>query len=73
MRRGIEHEHGFDSTWTENQTVSSTGVALTVSDDADEEVTINPVGKAFKLFESGSSDSLAFMYRTSVGVLHNEL
>jgi len=36
-------------------------------------MTVNPVGKSFKLFESGSSDSLAYMYETSVGVLENKL
>lgn len=73
MRRALERDHGAGTAWSGNEDVSSTGVALTITDADGEELTVNPVGKAFKLFESGSSDSLAFMYETSVRVLQNEL
>lgn len=73
MRRAIERDHGAGTAWTGGEAVSSTGVALSITDDEGEELTINPVGKAFKLFESGSVDSLAFMYETSVGVLQDEM
>jgi len=73
MRRGLERDHGADTEWTTDESVSSTGVALAVTAPGGEGMTINPVGKSFKLFESGSSDSLAYMYETSVGVLENKL
>ncbi|MFC7195835.1 hypothetical protein ACFQL4_16370 [Halosimplex aquaticum] len=73
MRRALEGDHGASTVWTDDESVSSTGVALTVTDEGGDSMTVNPVGKAFKLFESGSSDSIAFMYQTTVGVLQNEL
>lgn len=73
MRRGLERDQGASTAWSANEEVPSTGVALTVADDRGEEMTVNPVGKAIKLSDSDSSDSLAFVYEASVGVLQNEL
>ena len=73
MRRGLERDHGADTERTADESVSSTGVALAVTAPGGEGMTINPVGKSFKPFESGSSDSFAYMYETSVGVLENKL
>jgi len=73
MRRALERNHGASAVWNEDADVSSTGVALTVTVDDDEKMTVNPVGKTFKLFESGSSDSLEFMYETTVAVLQDQV
>ena len=73
MRRGLERDHGADAEWTVDESVSSTGVALAVTAPGGEGMTVDPIGKSFKLFESGSSDSLAYIYETSVGVLENKL
>jgi len=72
MRRAFERDHDASVRWSDGTDVSSTGVALTV-EVGEEEVTVNPVGKAFKLFENGSEDSLAFMYQTSAAVLQGDL
>jgi len=72
MRRAFERDYGARATWSEGADVSSTGVALTVAAGEDE-ITVNPVGKTFKLFENGSEDSLAFMYQTSGAVLQGDL
>lgn len=73
MHRGLGRDHGADTEWTVDESVSSTGVALAVTAPGGERMTINPVGESSKLFESGSSDGLAYMYETSVGVLENKL
>lgn len=72
MRHGLERDHDAETAWIDGASTSSTGLALAVTGD-DGEMTVNPVGKAFKLFRAGSEDSLAFMYRTTVGVLDDEL
>lgn len=73
MRSGFERDHGASTAWSDGQGVSSTGVALTVTAPDGGEITVNPVGKVFKLFENGSEDSVAYMYRTSVAAMNDEL
>lgn len=73
MRRGFERDHDATTEWVTDESVSSTGVALSVASPDGNEMTVNPAGKAFKLFENGESDSIAFMYQTSVAAMQDEL
>jgi hypothetical protein len=69
IRQALERDHGASTAWSEARDISSTGVALTITAVDGKEITVNPVGKAFKRFESGSSDSLEALYRTTTSVL----
>lgn len=74
MRRALEVDLPVRTEWADGGGISSTGVALRIdSTDDDEGASVNPIGKAFKLYESGSTDSLAFMYQTTRQVVGDEL
>jgi hypothetical protein len=67
IRHGLERSLPVTVTWETDEEISSTGVVLAVTtDEADGTLTINPVGKAFKLFRSGEAERLADLYETCV-------
>lgn len=73
MRYWFEQDHDMGTSWV-SADISSTGVALQISPDEDGDgVTVNPVGKALKLYESGESDSIAFMYESTEAIVQDEL
>jgi hypothetical protein len=87
MRHGLERESyahdGSDGAtrgvsvtvdWGVDEEISSTGVVLRITTaDADGALTVNPVGKTFKLYRSGAGDSLAGLYETCLAVVEREL
>ena len=67
IRHSLERAMPVTVTWGTDEEISRTGVVLVVTTaEADGTLTVNPVGKAFKLFRSGESERLADLYETCV-------
>ncbi len=74
MGRMLESEYPVETTWSADSDISSTGVVLTVrGTETGKEASVNPVGKAFKLFDAGNEDSMAFMYRSVERIVEDDL
>jgi hypothetical protein len=74
MRHGLERELPVTVEWGTDEEISRTGVVLRITTaDADGALTVNPVGKAFKLFQSGDSERLADLYETVLAVVEREI
>jgi hypothetical protein len=74
MRDGLERELPVTVEWGTDDDISTTGVVLRITTaDADGALTVNPVGKAFKLFESGESERLADLYETGLRVVREQV
>ncbi|MFC5368912.1 hypothetical protein [Salinirubrum litoreum] len=74
MRHGLERELPVTVEWGTDDDIATTGVVLQITTaDADGALTVNPVGKAFKLFESGTEESLADLYETVLAVVDREI
>jgi hypothetical protein len=74
MRTGLERELPVTVAWGADEEISTTGVVLRVtSPEADGSLTVNPVGKVFKLYESGQSERLADLYETVLRVVARDL
>lgn len=74
MRHGLERELPVTVEWATDDEISTIGVVLQITTaDADGALTVNPVGKTFKLFESGDSERLADLYETCLEVVGREV
>ncbi|MFY4812100.1 hypothetical protein ACOJIV_05220 [Haloarcula sp. AONF1] len=74
MARMLESEYPVETEWSAGDEISSTGVVLTVrGTETGAEASVNPVGKALKLFDSGNEDSIAFMYQTVERIVEDDL
>jgi hypothetical protein len=74
MREGLERELPVTVAWATDEEISTTGVVLRVTTpEADGTLTVNPVGKTFKLYRSGESERLADLYETARRVVEREV
>jgi hypothetical protein len=74
MRHGLERELPVAVEWGTDEEIASTGVVLQITTEgADGSLTVNPVGKAFKLFRSGESERLADLHERCLRVTEREV